>query len=466
MTIDRRHFLRLAAASSVAGLSATGLPGVLSAHAAEATGYKALVCIFLFGGLDGYELLIPYDPASYNGFAAIRQTLLDRYAGARSRENLLPLVPDNGALFGSRTFALPPEMPMMASLFEQGRAAIVANVGPLIEPVTAQGFATGSARLPSRLFSHNDQQSTWQASAPEGAQLGWGGLFADAALAAGANAGRPEFATLSVAGVGPFLTGNTVSPYQVSVGGSAGIAALERGGSGGEGPAFVEFLDAARDRFRAAGFAGSNVLARDVATMFRDGIDANAAFDAARASVFPFSVPFPETALGSQLRAVAETISIRGSLAATRQIFFVGTGGFDTHSNQADELPALLSQIDGALSAFDTAMIELGLSRDVTAFTASDFGRTLTVNGDGTDHGWGGNHLVIGGAVRGRNIFGDVPPAVLGNELDAGNGRLIPTLAVEQFAEPLGRWWGLSSDELNTALPQLRNFDPADLALF
>ena len=461
MTFDRRNFLRMAAATTALGASAGLFPKTLTAHAATTGGYKALVCIFLFGGLDSHDLLLPYDTESYASFAGVRQSLLNGYGESRDRSSLLPLTPDNAADFGSRRFALPPEMPQLKSLFDDGRAAIVANVGPLIEPVTAQDFIDGSARVPSRLFSHNDQQSTWQSSSPEGAQLGWGGLFADAALAYGANATGPRFTTVSMAGVGPFLTGNVASPYQVSLMGSAGIDVLQ-----GQDAAFGDFLASAEDRFRAVGFGGSNILERDMAELFRTGIDTNNVFDAARGGAVPLATEFPESPLGSQLRAVAETISIRGALSASRQIFFVGTGGFDTHSNQAFDLPGLMTQIDGAMSAFDAAMTELGVLQDVTSFTASEFGRTLAVNGDGTDHGWGGHHIVMGGAVRGRHIFGNVPEARLGHEFDGGGGRLVPSLAVEQLADPLGRWWGLSGDEIGQALPNLSNFDPAGLNLF
>ncbi|WP_395339609.1 DUF1501 domain-containing protein [Ningiella sp. W23] len=466
MKLTRRDFLRYSISSSIAGASLIGLPSSLTAHAAQTNDYKALVCVFLFGGVDGHDLLIPYDVSSYNGFANIRQSLLNTYGGTRSRESLLPLSPDNSAHFGSREFALPPEMPLLKSVFDQGRVAIVSNVGPLVEPLNAQGFASGSAKLPPRLFSHNDQQSIWQASAPEGAQFGWGGLFADAMLAAGANNGIGEFTTLATAGVGPFLTGNTVSPYQVSLNGSAGITALEGPNGGGIGGELSGFIASAREIFRAQGSQHSNILAQDIANKFQKGIDANSVFDAARATAPTLTTAFPESSLGSQLRAVAQTMSIRDSLSANRQIFFVGTGGFDTHSNQAADLPALLSQLDSALAAFDSAMIELGLSQNVTTFTASDFGRTLTVNGDGTDHGWGGNQIVMGGAVRGKTILGEVPPALLGHDLDAGNGRLIPTLAVEQFAAPLGKWWGLSDIEIRHALPTLGNFDAVNLSLF
>ena len=464
MRIDRRTFLRSAAAVPIASALAAGLPTAMTARAASAGGYKALVCVFLFGGLDAHDLLLPHDEASYGAFARARQSLLAGYGETRARDALLPLTPDDAGRFGSRRFALPPETPRLHALFGEGRAAIVANVGPLVEPVTAAAYASGGAALPPRLFSHNDQQATWQASAPEGAQLGWGGLFADAVLAAGAN-DAPVFTTLATTGVGPFLTGRDAAPYQISVGAPAGIRILE-GPGGGQQRAFEAFLARARDRFRAEGFDGSNVLAQDVARMFRDGIDANEVFEAARANAPFLDATFPETGLGAQLRAVAETISVRSALGAARQVFFVGIGGFDTHSRQASDLPPLLTQIDGALGAFYDATAAMGVSQDVTTFTASDFGRTLVANGDGTDHGWGGHSIVLGGSVRGRQILGDVPPPELGHEQDAGSGRLIPTLAVEQLADPLGRWWGLSAGEVEGALPTLDRFDPANLALF
>lgn len=466
MPFNRRQFLRTATASTLAGAGLYGMPGALTAHAADTSGYKALVCVFLFGGLDTHDLLLPYDQASYDSFSSVRQTLINAQGAARAREMLLPLTLDNQSAFGSRAFALPPEMPQLHTLFDQGQAALVANVGPLIEPVTAQGVIDRVARVPPRLFSHNDQQATWQASAPEGAQQGWGGLFADAALAAGANPGSEVFTTLSTSGVGPFLTGDRAAPYQISLSGTTGIEALNRFGGQSASGELANFLDAARDRFRAEGFAGSNILAQDIAAKFRDGIDANTAFDNARNSSTPLATTFPQTGLGAQLRTVAETISFRSALFASRQIFFVGIGGFDTHSSQAADLPGLLSEIDGALAAFHQAVSDLGLSQSVTTFTASDFGRTLSVNGDGTDHGWGSHHIVMGGAVRGRNIFGSVPATELGNDRDVGSGRLAPTLSVEQLAEPLGKWWGLSDNELSASLPNLGNFDPASLQLF
>jgi uncharacterized protein (DUF1501 family) len=224
---------------------------------------------------------------------------------------------------------------------------------------------------------------------------------------------------------------------------------FSKGNSGGKANSLLPNSEA------LIGDSGSNILQQDIANMFKKGIDTNAVFDAARSSAPSLVTEFPSSSLGSQLRTVAETMSIRSSLSANRQIFFVGTGGFDTHSNQADDLSALFSQLDAALAAFDSAMTELNLSENVTTFTASDFGRTLSVNGDGTDHGWGGNQIVMGGAVRGNTILGEVPPPMLGHEFDAGNGRLIPQIAVEQYAAQLGNWWGLSPLDIANALPTL-----------
>ena len=465
MSINRRTLLRAGATAPIALSLATGLPGALTARAASTGGYRALVCVFLLGGLDAHDLLLPADEASYGSFARLRQSLLNEYGETRAREALLPLTVRDQARFGSRRFAMPPEVPRLHGLFEDGRAAIVANVGPLVEPVTAASFASGGATLPPRLFSHNDQQATWQASAPEGAQLGWGGLFADAVLASGANGANPVFTTLATSSVGPFLTGRVAAPYQISVGSPAGIGILD-GPGGAQQRSFEAFLAAARDRFRAEGFDGPNVLTQDIATAFRDGIDANEVFEAARANAPFLDATFPETPLGAQLRAVAEAISVRSALSASRQVFFVGLGGFDTHSRQAADLPGLLAQLDGALGAFYDATVAMGVAQDVTTFTASDFGRTLAVNGDGTDHGWGGHSVVLGGSVRGGTVLGDVPPPELGHGLDAGGGRLIPSLSVEQLAEPLGRWWGLTAGEVGAALPGLGRFDPANLTLF
>lgn len=466
MTYSRRKFLKAMGATSLATAAFSASPAMFSAHAADVSGYKAMVCVFLFGGLDSHDLILPYDQPSYSSIANIRQTLFGQTGSTRARDQLLPLSPGNAGQFGGRQFALPPEMPLLRDLFNQGKAAFVGNVGPLIEPVSRTAFEAGGVRLPPRLFSHNDQQATWQASAPEGAQFGWGGLFADAILASGGATGPSEFATIATTESGPFLTGNTATPYQVSTRGSAEVFLLEPLSDPDLNSEARALFEQVQRVLRTEPYAGNHVVEGDIANLISGGFDANAAYNDARSTATPLTTSFPATPLGSQLRAIADTIAIRGSLQTSRQIFFAGRGGFDTHDAQAQSLPQLLGEIDMALAAFNAAMIELGLSDDVVLFTASDFGRTLAVNGDGTDHGWGGHQIVMGGGVVGNQILGTIPEPVFGHEQDSGGGRLIPELSVEQYAANFGRWFGLSDSELDTALPNLTNFDRSALNLF
>lgn len=458
MDSTRRHFIKALGAGTLAASAVSGAPSIFSAHAADTSGYKALVCVFLFGGLDNHDVILPYDQPSYDQFASLRSSLIGQQSATRARSALLPLSPATSTVLQGRQVALPPEMPLLKGLFDQGRLAIVGNVGPMIEPVTRAGFENGSARLPPRLFSHNDQQATWQSSMPEGAQFGWGGLFADAVLASGANNGSAQFATISTEEVGPFLTGRNAVPYRISTSGAAELEFLNDYYFDVREQQ-MSFLNSVRTQLSASSYRGNHILEQDMATAFSSGLATNTAFDAARQNGSPLTTQFPAGALSDQLKAVADTINVRSQLNANRQIFFVGLGGFDTHSGQARNLPRLLSEIDGALASFNAAMNELGLSRDVTLFTASDFGRTLAVNGDGTDHGWGGHYFVLGGAVNGGELYGSLPPPAFGHEADSGSGRLIPSMAVEQYAAELGRWFGLSNSELATALPNLGNFD-------
>lgn len=459
MTISRRTLLRTMGAAAVTGSTMALTPSLFSARAASTSGYKALVCLFLYGGLDSHDMLLPYDQDSYNSFQGVRRSMLNQYAGgSRSRSNLLRLAPGANTDLGGRQMALPPEMAGIGSLFQSRKAAFVSNVGPLIEPVTRKSFEDGAA-LPPRLFSHNDQQTTWQASAPEGAQEGWGGLFADAVIASGGNAGAETFTNITIAEAGPFLTGRRAFPYQIGTGGPSAVEFLEELKEDDISSEYADFLNRLRQAFIAQNFRGSHVLEHDMSNVLKAGFDANDRFARAVSDVQTVTTPFGGDPVSRQLKTVAETIAVRDMLGTSRQIFFVALGGFDTHDAQAQSLPGLLKMINDGVSSFSTAMQELGLDDDVTLFTASDFGRTLAVNGDGTDHGWGGHQLVVGGAVKGGEIYGTVPEAALRHDQDAGSGRLIPTLSVEQYAAPLGRWFGLGASDLQAALPRLAAFD-------
>ena len=433
------------------------------AHAANTDGYKALVCVFFLGGMDNFDTLLPYDQTSYDRYAQIRANLIGQYSGGRDRANLLELSPDTTSGFDGRSFALPPQLAGLHSLFQSGDLAIVDNVGPLVQPATKAQVQGGSVPLPPRLFSHNDQQSVWQSNRPEGAQFGWGGLFADAAVASGANSNGSAnvFTTITSAGNQLFLTGDQTRPYQVT-GEDATQIDLLKFFSFRDGPAF----DILTRHFSAADYNGNNLIGRDMANAMDGALTANNLFNEAVENRVPLNTQFPGTSLGTQLQAVAQTISLRDVMLVNRQVFFVAIGGFDTHDDQASDLPGLHTQINDAFVAFNAAMAEMGAANDVTLFTASEFGRTLAINGDGTDHGWGGTQFVMGGAVKGREIYGTVPVHDFDHDYDIGGGRLLPSTSVEQFAEPLGKWFGLTDAELAAALPNLPNFPSGAIALF
>jgi uncharacterized protein (DUF1501 family) len=350
-------------------------------------------------------------------------------------------------------------MGALHTLFEQGDAAIIGNVGPLIAPLTKADWDAQTVETPKRLFSHNDQQSTWASFQPEGAPFGWGGLIGDAVIAANANA-EPVFTGISVSGGDIFLSGVETRPYRISTDGVQEIGIIDQD--------IVdlppELLDLLRAHFESQGEVRQNLFERDVVDITVRSLAANDQFnDALLNAPGPINTVFPPSFLGTQLRAVAETINIRDLLGAKRQLFLVSAGGFDTHSGQASTLPVLQQDIADSIAAFFAATEEIGVSMDVTLFTASDFGRTLTVNGDGTDHGWGGHHFAVGGAVLGGDIYGEIPVPELEHDKDAGNGRLIPSVAVEQYAATLGTWFGLDQSELETAIPLLGNFPDGPL---
>ncbi len=463
--VTRREILKTASllgAYGAAPFAMNLLP--FNALAASTSGYKALVCVFLFGGMDCHDTVLPYDQASHDQFSALRRTLLNEYNGlqggsSRTIARLLALNPSNASNFGGRQFALPEALAPVHQLFNSGQAAIVGNVGPLIEPIDRAQFRSGGARSPERLFSHNDQQSTWMAAAPEGAQFGWGGRLADMAIASNANA-NASFTAVSLSGNIGYLNGQEATGFSLGVNGPEQIRAIDRPGLYNSQALPGQISDLVQD----APNARVNLFERDVATIHRRSIALNLDLEAALSAQAPFQTVFPTSSLAQQLQAVARMIAARATLGVSRQVYFVSTGGYDTHSNQAPTLTGLHTTLAGAMRAFYDATVELGVQNDVTAFSASDFGRTLAVNGDGTDHGWGGHHFVVGGAVNGNRILGDIPPPVANHDQDSGSGRLIPTVAVEQFAASLASWFGLTQGEIQDALPNVGNFaSPIDL---
>ncbi|MEM8800401.1 MAG: DUF1501 domain-containing protein [Pseudomonadota bacterium] len=455
-------------------LSLMGTSGVLAglttrrAFAADTSGYKAMVCLFLKGGMDHADTVLPFDQASYEQLATVRQGLFNTYGAddansSRNRSQLLRLNPENEESFGGRQFAFPRELSGMHSLFEAGNAAIIGNVGPLIEPVTRQQMSDNSVSLPPRLFSHNDQQSTWMALGVEGVRYGWGGRFADSVMAASSSSSA-QFTAITASGLDVFLSGEQARPFSVGEGGVSDFILRTQPWRLGPGQNSEIIQQLLREHYASLDVTSPSAFVRDVAASNARTIASNDSFQSARQDFFELSTAFPGTSIGSQLKAVAETISIQGTLGASRQIFYADTGGFDTHNAQASSLPPRHIEIDQAVTAFSAAMQEIGMQNNVVLFTASDFGRTLIDNGDGTDHGWGGHHFVVGGPVNGRRIYGDMPgfdPD--SDEYTVSRGRLIPTTSVEQYAATLGDWFGIDRFELGQALPNLGNFNQSNL---
>lgn len=451
-SLQRREFLRRASLLGLAGSAAPWaltLSAIGEAAAADASGYKALVCVFLNGGNDHGNTLVPYDLDSHTAYAAIRQTL------ATPRDQLANTVLTPGvALGGGRQMALAPTMSALTPAFNAGRLGVLLNIGPLVQPTSLAEYQAKSVPLPPRLFSHNDQQSVWQAAMPEGATTGWGGRIGDLFLNSNGNA---TFTCINASGNAVFLSGQQAVPYQISTGGAIAINGVTRNlyGSASCSAALRSLITDPREHWMEQ--ALSRVTNRSISAQ-------TTATGALATAPTNFTVPFDtDNSLASQLLIVARLIAGRASLGVNRQVFFVSTGGFDLHDNLNANHPGLLGGVANAMAAFDAAMLELGVANQVTAFTASDFGRTLSSNGDGSDHGWGGYHFVQGGAVQGGRFWGQLPEVSVNGADDVGQGRLLPTTSVDQLAATLARWMGLSDSEIDLVVPGISHFTQRDL---
>jgi len=450
----RREFLRRTAALSVVGAAtpfALDLAGIAEA-AAQTTGYRALVCLFLGGGNDHTNTVVPYDPASYAEYANARPSI------ALTREQLaatsLGAVPSQGG----REFALHPSLGALRRLYGEGRAAIVANVGPLVVPTTRAQYLNRSVPLPPKLFSHNDQQSAWQANVAggEGARVGWGGTIGDQLARRNPTS---AFTCISAAGNAVWLSGRSTVQYQVSTAGALTMHAVTGVlyGSAAAAAAYRSLVTA----------PAVNVFEASLGAVHRRSLVANDLLRAGLPPASTFARPLPaDNPLAAQLQIVARMIAGRGALGLSRQVFLVSLGAFDHHDDLLNQHAQRLSMLDGAVDAFWSWLGELGMQGDVTLFTASDFGRTLTSNGDGSDHGWGAHHLVIGGGVAGGTIVGELPPTAYGTSVDVGQGVLVPTTSVDQYAATLARWLGVADGAMPTVLPNIGNFATRYLPLY
>ena len=452
---SRRAFLQRASALSLAGTAAPfalNLAAFGEAAAATATDYKALVCVFLYGGNDHANTLVPVDAASHAAYIGMRPQVGTPLASLAAT-TLAPSVP----LPGGRQYALAPQLSGLMPLFAGGELAVVLNVGPLVQPTGKAEYRARSVPLPPKLFSHNDQQSVWQSSSPEGATSGWGGRMGDLFTSGNGNA---TFTCVNVSGNAVFLSGRTAVQYQV---GSAGPVAF----SGIASPLFGS--TAASQALRTIVTAPhAHLFESEYARVTARSIDAGAQLTGALAGAPVLATPFPAgNPLADQLRLVARMIGSSNELGAKRQVFFVSLGGFDTHDGLLDVHPGLLATVGGAMAAFRNAMVELGVADRVTTFTASDFGRTTTAS-DGSDHGWGSMHLVQGGAVAGGRFVGTAPVVANDGPDDVGQGRLLPAISVDQLAATLGAWFGISPGGLVDILPNLANWNASqrDLGFF
>ncbi|GAC1411065.1 MAG: DUF1501 domain-containing protein [Burkholderiaceae bacterium] len=470
---SRRHFLRNASLLSIVGSSAAPFAlnlATLGAAAAQnvPADYKAIVCLFLYGGNDHSNTVLATDPSSWSDYTRIRTTaeaasIALPAVGAPG--GVLPIVP--ATVQTGRSFALHPSLAPLKDLFDSGRAAVVANVGPLRVPTTLAQFKAASVPLPAKLFSHNDQQSTWQALLPEGAAAGWGGRMSD--LLAATNGNR-IFTAISATGNAVFLAGTSVTQYQITSAGALPINSLSGslfGSSAGANPLQSIVRGDAPNLFEKEHAA---VVARAITAQGILGSAMLAAGPTGVADPTPYVNPNTGTstinALATQLQTVARIIGARGALGQHRQVFFVGLSSFDSHDGQRVNQGDLLARVADAVAYFDTTLASLqgvDMRNQVTLFTASDFGRTFTSNGDGTDHGWGSHHFVVGGAVRGGDIYGAFPVTSLGHAQDVGSGRLLPQYSVEQYGATLATWFGLSATQIDDIFPSLANFSVRSL---
>jgi uncharacterized protein (DUF1501 family) len=483
--ITRRNFLRQAACAAVGTVAMTStIRDLRFMNAAVAqsniTDYKALVCIFLQGGNDSNNLIIPTLQSQYNNYAAIRTPVL-----AIPQSAILPVTSLDG---DGNTYGLHPSCPELQTLFGEGKLAFLFNTGTLVYPITRAQYLSGSTAVPPQLFSHADQQTQWQTSIPDQPPTtGWGGRCADLLNAVQPNA--PISLMVTLAGANTFEIGNIVAQYAVSTSGAVSLS-LPTSPSGGANtnrlPTLMSLLGLPYTNLQSQAYAGVADQAINTGALLNNAISgtSNASY---WTTPFPTKITPPEggaaftSTLSPQLQMVARLIAAgnsplaNGGFGMKRQIFFCQIGGYDLHTGQTDYSnndpnnvlvgahTNLLAELSQSMLAFQRAMEQLGLSDSVTSFTASDFGRTFPSNGEGSDHGWGSHHLILGGAVNGQRTYGQFPALAINGPNDTSTGRWIPTTAIDQYFATLATWFGVDSGNLSTVFPNIGRFATPNL---
>lgn len=441
----RRGFVRLSAAS-IGSLALRPL-GLLPCLAQSGPNYRALVCVFLFGGNDSNNTIVPMDDTNFKAYTSIRGSL-----ALTSADLTQPIQSVSGA-----PYAFHNKLAEVASLFSSKELAVVANVGSLVQPLTRAQYQAQQTPLPSNLFSHSDQQLQWQTSVAQGnSPTGWGGRAADYVASQGINSSKfPTF--FSVAGNALLGTGAQTQEVALSPGQSLTLTGFNTS-------AASQARQAAMNNLLTLNSGMSLVQAAN--GTLADSITDAQSLTSALAKAPTLKTTFPKTSIGSQLAQVAQIISIQNSLGMQRQIFFCSLGGFDTHTGELNTHNTLYPQLSPALSAFYNATQELGMAQNVTTFTESDFSRTFQpTSGDGSDHAWGSHHMVLGGAVQGGQIYGAFPTFELGGPNDTDTrGRWIPTTSIDQYGATLCSWFGIPDAALATVFPNLANFSTKKLA--
>lgn len=402
--------------------------------------YRALVCIMLGGGNDSYNMLVPTDNMHYNEYATTRSNQ------SLAQASLLKL---NPLTYNEKELGFHPNLPQLKSLYDQGKLAVICNVGTLVQPTTKSAYLNGN-KLPFGLFSHSDQDQQWQTSVPQvNSPTGWGGRLAD--MVQSANTNQNISMNISLSGKNIFQLGQTAAEYSILPTGSGSVGIKGYGGL----QTFDQIRTAAVDSLMEKQY--QDIFRRTYAETVKASQNTHELFSAA-VKDSTLNTAFSGNELSQRLQMVARTINVRQQLGVSRQTFFIRLDGFDNHDELLNNHGQLMSMVNAGMSEFQTALAEMGIEDCVTTFTISDFARTLTSNGNGTDHAWGGNVLVMGGKVKGQDVYGSYPSLVLNNPLEVGEGVIIPQISTDEYFAELALWYGVPKSDLAILFPNIGNF--------